>query len=206
MTIDKILFRLSKEIIESNTDHPYLLGIPKRGDLLAQRISNNLLSENFKHDIGKVDYLPFRDDLDKNLKKNNLAISPKDREIILIDDVIYTGRTLASIFFIMTPMTVETVILFSIVMGGLWLATVPLTSGVIGYIYGMQYMGTLYGIVFLSHQIGSFVGIWLGGSLYDMFGNYNLVWWVGIGVGAFSAVIHMPVREIPIESRLKNSV
>ena len=94
MTIDKILFRLSKEIIESNTDNPYLLGIPKRGDLLAQRISNNLLSENFKHDIGKVDYLPFRDDLDKNLKKNNLAISPKDREVILIDDVIYTGRTL----------------------------------------------------------------------------------------------------------------
>ena len=94
MTIDKILFRLSKEIIESNTDNPYLLGIPKRGDLLAQRISNNLLSENFKHDIGKVDYLPFRDDLDKNPKKNNLAISPKDREVILIDDVIYTGRTL----------------------------------------------------------------------------------------------------------------
>ena len=94
MTIDKILFRLSKEIIESNTDNPYLLGIPKRGDLLAQRISNNLLSENFKHDIGKVDYLPFRDDLEKNLKKNILAISPEDREVILIDDVIYTGRTL----------------------------------------------------------------------------------------------------------------
>ena len=94
MTIDKILFRLSKEIIESNTYNPYLLGIPKRGDLLAQRISNNLSSENFKHDIGKVDYLPFRDDLEKNLKKNILAISPEDREVILIDDVIYTGRTL----------------------------------------------------------------------------------------------------------------
>ena len=94
MTIDKILFRLSKEIIESNTYNPYLFGIPKRGDLLAQRISNNLSSENFKHDIGKVDYLPFRDDLEKNLKKNILAISPEDREVILIDDVIYTGRTL----------------------------------------------------------------------------------------------------------------
>ena len=101
----------------------------------------------------------------------------------------------------MTPITVETVILFSIVMGALWLATVPLTSGVIGYIYGMQYMGTLYGIVFLSHQIGSFVGIWLGGSLYDMFGNYNLVWWVGIGVGAFSAIIHLPVNEKPLSER-----
>ena len=86
-------------------------------------------------------------------------------------------------------------------MGGLWLATVPLTSGVIGYIYGMQYMGTLYGIIFLSHQLGSFVGIWLGGTLYDAYGNYNLVWWVGIGVGAFSAIIHLPVKEIPLKLR-----
>ena len=94
MTIDKILYRLSKEIIESNISNPYLLGIPKRGDLLAQRISNNLSGENFKHDLGKVDYLPFRDDLDKNLEKNTLDISPENREVILIDDVIYTGRTL----------------------------------------------------------------------------------------------------------------
>ena len=94
MTIDKILYRLSKEIIESNISNPYLLGIPKRGDLLAQRISNNLSGENFKHDLGKVDYLPFRDDLDKNLEKNILDISPENREVILIDDVIYTGRTL----------------------------------------------------------------------------------------------------------------
>ncbi len=115
---------------------------------------------------------------------------------------IYLGRTIASIAFIMFPITVESVIIFSIVMGGLWLATVPLTSGVIGYIYGMQYMGTLYGIIFLSHQIGSFVGIWLGGSLYDTFGNYNLVWWIGIGVGAFSAIIHLPVKETPISLRL----
>ena len=115
---------------------------------------------------------------------------------------IYLGRTIASIAFIMFPITVESVIIFSIVMGGLWLATVPLTSGVIGYIYGMQYMGTLYGIIFLSHQIGSFVGIWLGGSLYDTFGNYNLVWWIGIGVGAFSAIIHLPVKETPLSLRL----
>ena len=87
MTIDKILFRLSIEIIESNTDNPYLLGIPKRGDLLAQRISNNLTSEKFQHDIGKVDYLPFRDDLVKNLEKNILDISPEGREVILIDEM-----------------------------------------------------------------------------------------------------------------------
>ncbi len=117
--------------------------------------------------------------------------------------LIYTGRTLAAIAFIALPMTVETVIIFSMVMGALWLATVPLTSGVIGYIYGMQYMGTLYGIVFLSHQIGSFVGVWLGGVFYDQFGSYDLVWWVGIGVGAFSAIIHLPVKEMPLSLRTK---
>ena len=94
MKIDKILFRLSKEIIESNTPNPYLIGIPKRGDLLAQRISKNLLSENFKHDVGSVNYLPFRDDLDESVAKSILDKSPKDRDVILIDDVIYTGRTL----------------------------------------------------------------------------------------------------------------
>ena len=94
MKIDKILFRLSKEIIESHTPNPYLIGIPKRGDLLAKRISKNLLSENFKHDVGKVNYLPFRDDLDDSIEKSILEISPEDRDVILIDDVIYTGRTL----------------------------------------------------------------------------------------------------------------
>ena len=119
--------------------------------------------------------------------------------------LIYTGRTLAAIAFISLPMTVETVIIFSMVMGALWLATVPLTSGVIGYIYGMQYMGTLYGIIFLSHQIGSFVGVWLGGVFYDQFGSYDIVWWVGIGVGAFSAIIHLPVKEMPLSLRTKAS-
>ena len=117
--------------------------------------------------------------------------------------IIYTGRTIAATIFILLPMTVETVVIFSMVMGALWLATVPLTSGVIGYIYGIQYMGTLYGIVFLSHQLGSFVGVWLGGVFYDSFGNYDLVWWIGIGVGAFSAIIHLPVKEIPIINRQK---
>ncbi len=117
--------------------------------------------------------------------------------------IIYTGRTISAIIFILLPMTVETVVIFSMVMGALWLATVPLTSGVIGYIYGIQYMGTLYGIVFLSHQLGSFVGVWLGGVFYDSFGNYDLVWWIGIGVGAFSAIIHLPVKEIPIINRQK---
>ena len=110
---------------------------------------------------------------------------------------IYTLRTIASATFILMPITPTSVIVFSLVMGGLWLATVPLTSGLVAYIYGLRYMGTLYGFVFLSHQIGSFLGVWLGGKMYDQYGNYTLVWWVGVGVGAFSALIHLPIREAP---------
>lgn len=110
---------------------------------------------------------------------------------------IYTGRTIAAAWFIMTPMTPGTVIIFSLTMGSLWLATVPLTSGLVAHIYGLRYMGTLYGIVFFSHQLGSFLGVWLGGRLYDITGDYTLVWWVGVGVGAFSAIVHLPVREKP---------
>lgn len=110
---------------------------------------------------------------------------------------IYTLRTIAAAAFILMPITPGSVVVFSLVMGGLWLATVPLTSGLVAYIYGLRYMGTLYGFVFLSHQIGSFLGVWLGGRLYDIYGDYTLVWWVGVGVGAFSALIHLPVREAP---------
>ena len=108
---------------------------------------------------------------------------------------IYLARTLVAAAFIMTPITPATVLLFSVSMGALWLATVPLTSGLIAHIYGLRYMGTLYGIVFFSHQLGSFMGVWLGGKLYDLHGDYTLVWWVGVGVGAFSAIVHLPVRE-----------
>ena len=111
---------------------------------------------------------------------------------------IYTGRTIIAAAFIIVPMTPTTVILFSVGMGSLWLATVPLTSGLVAHIYGLRYMGTLYGIVFFSHQLGSFVGVWLGGRMYDAFGTYTYVWWVGVAVGAFSAVIHLPIREKPI--------
>jgi MFS family permease len=111
---------------------------------------------------------------------------------------IYTLRTIAAAAFILNPITPATVIVFSLVMGALWLATVPLTSGLVAYIYGLRYMGTLYGFVFLSHQIGSFLGVWLGGWLYDVSGDYLLVWWIGVGVGAFSALIHLPVREAPL--------
>lgn len=108
---------------------------------------------------------------------------------------IYTLRTIASAAFILSPITPTSVLLFSVVMGALWLATVPLTSGLVAHLWGLRYMGTLYGFVFLSHQIGSFMGVWLGGWLYDLYGDYTVVWWVGVGVGAFSALIHLPIRE-----------
>ncbi|MDA5557326.1 MFS transporter [Shimia sp. MMG029] len=108
---------------------------------------------------------------------------------------VYTGRTIAAAVFILMPITPMSVIVFSVVMGALWLATVPLTSGLVAHLYGLRYMGTLYGIVFFSHQLGSFLGVWLGGRMYDLYGDYTAVWWVGVGVGAFSAIVHLPIRE-----------
>jgi predicted MFS family arabinose efflux permease len=115
---------------------------------------------------------------------------------------IYTGRTIVAALFILTPITPITVILFSLTMGSLWLATVPLTSGLVAHIYGLRFMGTLYGIVFFSHQLGSFLGVWLGGKMYDIYGDYNVVWWVGVGVGAFSAIVHLPIKERPLPATL----
>ncbi len=111
--------------------------------------------------------------------------------------VVYTGRTLAAAIFISFPITPISVLIFSAAMGSLWLATVPLTSGLVAHLYGLRYMGTLYGFVFLSHQLGSFLGVWLGGTLYDVTGDYTMVWWIGVAVGAFSALIHLPIREEP---------
>lgn len=108
---------------------------------------------------------------------------------------IYTARTVVAALFIMMPITPVSVLLFSAAMGTLWLATVPLTSGLVAHIYGLRYMGTLYGIVFFSHQLGSFLGVWLGGRMYDIYGDYTMVWWIGVGVGAFSALVHLLIRE-----------
>ncbi|MEB8433330.1 MFS transporter [Cocleimonas sp. KMM 6892] len=114
---------------------------------------------------------------------------------------IYMLRTIIAALFILNPITPASVVFFSVTMGALWLATVPLTSGLIAHIYGLRYMGTLYGLVFFSHQLGGFLGVWLGGSLYDLFGNYNIVWWIGVGVGGFSAIIHLPIDERPWAKR-----
>lgn len=120
--------------------------------------------------------------------------------------IIYLLRTLVAAAFIMTPITPETVVLFSIAMGSLWLATVPLTSGLVAQIYGLRYMGTLYGVVFFSHQLGGFLGVWLGGALYDLYNSYTLVWWIGVGFGALSALVHLPIREQPWAERGRAAV
>lgn len=113
---------------------------------------------------------------------------------------IYVGRTIIAAAFIMFPITPISVLLFSASMGALWLATVPLTSGLVAHIYGLRYMGTLFGLVFFSHQLGSFLGVWLGGRMYDAYGSYTTVWWIGVGIGAFSAIIHLPIRERRLET------
>ena len=83
-------------------------------------------------------------------------------------------------------------------MGLLWLSTVPPTNAVVAQMFGVQYMSMLGGIVFFSHQIGSFLGVWLGGRLYDATGNYDVVWWIAVALGVFAALINLPVREGPV--------
>jgi len=116
--------------------------------------------------------------------------------------LIYGLRTISTTIFVLLPVTPASVLLFSAVIGTLWLATVPLTSGLVGHIYGLKYMGTLFGIIFFSHQLGGFLGVWLAGWLYDIYGNYDLVWVIGIGVAAFSTVVHLPINEKPIHARM----
>ena len=108
---------------------------------------------------------------------------------------IYAMRAVVIFVFISFPFTPLTVIIFSFSMGLLWLTTVPLTSGLVATMFGPRYMGMLYGFVFLSHQIGSFVGIYLGGRVYDLYGNYDVIWWLAIALGVFSALVHLPVKD-----------
>jgi MFS family permease len=108
---------------------------------------------------------------------------------------IYILRSVAIVIFLAAPLTPWSVYIFSAVMGVLWLSTVPPTNAVIAQIFGVQYMSMLGGFVFLSHQVGSFLGVWLGGKLYDATGSYNVVWWISVGLGVFAALVNLPVRE-----------
>ena len=109
--------------------------------------------------------------------------------------LIYILRSVAVTAFILLPITQTSTMVFTATLGFLWLSTVPLTMGLVTVMFGTRYMATLYGFAFLSHQIGSFLGVWLGGKLFDMFGTYDPVWWMGVALGLFAALINLPIRE-----------
>jgi predicted MFS family arabinose efflux permease len=108
---------------------------------------------------------------------------------------IYALRAVAILLFISLPLTPGSVYVFAAAMGLLWLSTVPPTNAIVAQIFGVQYMSMLGGFVFLSHQVGSFMGVWLGGLLYDRTGSYDVVWWIAIALGVFAALVNLPVRE-----------
>ena len=112
--------------------------------------------------------------------------------------VIYLGRALVIVALLMAPSSALTIYLFAAAMGLLWLSTVPLTTGIVAQIFGLKFMATLFGIVFLGHQIGSFVGIWMGGVLYDRTGSYDLMWWAAVFFGVSTAILHLAIDEKPL--------
>ncbi|HRV94971.1 MAG TPA: MFS transporter, partial [Anaerolineae bacterium] len=115
---------------------------------------------------------------------------------------LYFLRAIVITVFLMLPITNRSAIIFGGTIGFLWLATVPLTSGMVAQIFGSRYMTTLYGIVFFWHQVGSFLGVWLGGRVYDTTGSYNSVWIAAIGLGFVAAVIHLPISDQPLTRRV----
>ena len=117
---------------------------------------------------------------------------------------IYGARSIVIVLFLVFPISIFSVYAFSFATGFLWLATVPPTSGLVAQMFGLKYMGTLYGIVFLNHQIGSFTGVWLGGYLFDTTGSYNQVWWWAAIIAAITAIIHVFIDERPVE-RLRHA-
>ncbi len=116
--------------------------------------------------------------------------------------LIYFGRAVAIAIFIIIPPSSLAALIFAATIGILWLATVPLTSGIVGQIFGPRYLGTLFGIVFFSHQIGSFLGVWLGGLLFDATQSYAVVWWICVVLGVIATLLHMPIDERPLATKM----
>ena len=118
------------------------------------------------------------------------------KKIVL--SAIYTLRAFSIIFFIFLPASNLTAIIFGASFGFLWLSTVPATSGIVAHLFGTKYLGLLYGLVFLSHQIGSFFGAYLGGLFYDLYGSYDYAWYLAIALSIFAGLIHLPIIEKPV--------
>ncbi|HKQ28880.1 MAG TPA: MFS transporter, partial [Burkholderiales bacterium] len=115
--------------------------------------------------------------------------------------LIYVVRAAIIVYLLLVPLTPATLYVFAVSMGLLWLSTVPLTNGLVGQIFGLRYMGLLTGVVFFGHQVGSFLGIWLAGYLYDTTGSYNGAFMISIGLGVFAALVNLPVDQRPIAER-----
>lgn len=113
--------------------------------------------------------------------------------------VVYLVRSAIVLGLLLLPKSEALILAFAASMGFLWLSTVPLTSGLVAQMFGVRYMATLFGIVFFSHQMGSFLGVWLGGLIYDRTGSYDPVWWLSIALGLFAAIIHLPISDRPVE-------
>ncbi|MEI6573206.1 MAG: MFS transporter [Alphaproteobacteria bacterium] len=112
--------------------------------------------------------------------------------------IIYFGRSLAVLAFILIPASPLTAMFFGLVMGLFWLSTVPPTSSLVAVMFGTRYLAMLYGFAFFSHQVGGFLGVWLGGILYESTGSYQIVWWLSIALGVTSAAINLPIKEIAV--------
>ena len=117
---------------------------------------------------------------------------------------IYGGRALLFLVLISVPLSPLVMLVLSVGIGLLWLGTVPLTSGLVADMFGPRYMATLYSFVFLSHQLGSFTGVWLGGRIYDATGSYQIVWWLTIALGIAASVIHLPIDDRPVPRLVAN--
>jgi predicted MFS family arabinose efflux permease len=115
--------------------------------------------------------------------------------------LLYASRSVVIVLFVMLPLTDLSAIVFGAAIGFLWLATVPLTSGAVAQIFGWRYLSTLYGIVFFGHQLGAFLGVWLGGRVYDTTGSYQIVWLLAIALGVLAALIHLPIADRPLTRR-----
>jgi len=111
---------------------------------------------------------------------------------------IYALRSVAIVLFLTAPLTPWSVYLFAAAMGVQWLSTVPPTNAVVAQVFGVAHLSMLGGFVFFSHQVGSFMGVWLGGLLYDRTGSYDIAWWISIALGVFAAAVNWPIREEPI--------